>query len=280
MKWLSDAVIRRQALGACLCAAALALSGCASDRRAGARAAYDAGNYRDAYYQALAEERARGSAQAQTEGALTAGLSAYALAQDAENEPERERWLDASANSLQPLVDHPDPTVSGRACATLGLGEALKGNFSRSANLLDRAAVNLEADEGARAALHAGLSYDLAGSDAAARRSYQAALAKAQDPALRAAIQSRMSGTAAAAGYTIQIGAFASEPNARRAAADAERKAAAAGLQLGSAEVVSGPGPSGRTLHRVRIGSFPSRQEALAARLRFAPAAAVTGVGR
>lgn len=275
--------VRRLHAWALLACVPVALNsfGCAADggfgpQRVPAREAYDAGNYRDAYYNALAEQRVAPNARTRSQAGLTAGLAAYAKATESANDNERERWLDSATYALHPLMNDADPTVAGRALAALGLVDALRERHASSADLLSRGARKLSGEDAASAHFHAGLSYELAGSSAAARQSYRAALSMTSDPDLRQSIESRMGSS----GYTIQVGAFANRTNAERAGAEATRRAQASGLSLGGHSIVAVPDASGRTLYRVQIGQFATRNEALAARLRFAPEATIMGSGR
>lgn len=243
-----------------------------SNQRTPAVDAYAQGNYRDAYYNALAEQRVAGNQRVRDEAGLTAGLAAYAKATESTDNAERERWLDAATYALRPLVDNTDATIAGRSLAALGLVDALRERFPASADLLSRGATRLTGEDAASANFHAGLSYELAGSTTAARQSYHAALAMTKDPNLRQSIESRLG----RAGFTIQIGAYSSRSNAERAGYDAANLAKANGLNLSGPHIVAGPDAAGRTLYRVHMGQFPTRNEALAARLRFAPNATIT----
>jgi predicted transcriptional regulator len=243
-----------------------------SNQRTPAAEAYAQGNYRDAYYNALVEQRVAGNRRVRDEAGLTAGLAAYAKATESVDPAECERWLDASTYALRPLADNSDRNIAGSALAALGLIEAMRARFPASADLLSRAATRLTGEESASASFHAGLSYELAGSTTAARQAYHAALAQTKDPDLRRSIESRLGRTR----YTIQIGAYTSRQNAEQAGIEAGNRARAQGLDLPGPHIVAGPDASGRTLYRVNLGSFATRNEALAARLRFAPEATVT----
>lgn len=257
-------------------AAALVMGGCASNTTTVATAeptytaSYAEGRYEQAYRDASAAA-GRPGAGAAAEAGLIAGLSAHAL----DRPEEARRWL-------EPLTGHADPSISGRASAALGLIAQNRGEHPRAAALLADAAGRLGGNQGARAALYAGDSYAAMGRADEARRQYERAAAMVtSDAALQGTIASRLSGgrpttagtTAGAAApaasgpYSIQLGAFSSAERAASLAREASARARAAGI--GEARTFQSRDRTGRTLHFVRVGYFPSRTAAADARSRL-----------
>lgn len=259
MRRLLDARLSRSLLAMALAVAAAACTGCASGSgssestgtKSGATAAYERGAYTTALSEA--EEEYRKSSGARKEAAaLTAGLSAQALGKDA----EAERWL-------TPLLSSSDRQIRARASAAVGLIRADAGDHERAITLLTDAARVLQGDSGARAEFYAAESYAHLGRVDAARAHYRLAKAKAVDPDLRRLIDERL----ASGGYTVQLGAFTSEANARRMANDAAARCASAGV--GSPQVVARTRPGAATLYTVRVGRFASKEEAKRAQVRL-----------
>ncbi|GAB4515187.1 MAG: hypothetical protein Tsb0013_19680 [Phycisphaerales bacterium] len=241
-------------------------SGCVQQRRTGgsadAVALYEMGRTDEAYRAALREHRGASGA-ARERAALTAGLSAHRLGRDA----EASRWL-------RPLEFSRDDRVAGRADATLGLIAMDASDHDRAARLLERASRKLTGEAGARAQYHTAEAYALAGRPDAARLHMRLALARTTDGALKDDIRRRLG----VAGYTIQIGAFSSMNNARRAA-DSVRSSASR-LGLGDPQIVEHTSATGMRLHLVHVGRFTTADDARAMRTRMGNRGVVTPINR
>jgi tetratricopeptide (TPR) repeat protein len=233
-------------------------SGSGTETRPPSAVAYDRGAYAEALSAATQEHR-KTSGTKKEAAALTAGLASHALGDDA----EAERWL-------TPLVDSSDRQIAARASAALGLIRADAGDHDRAIVLLTDAARVLPGNSGARAEFYAGESFAALGRTEAARARYRLAKAKAVDPQLKRIIDERLAG----GGYTIQLGAFKSDANARKLVNEASAKSTAAGL--GTPRVVAKTRPGAPTLYSVVVGSFASREEAQRALLRIGMPGIVT----
>lgn len=252
--------------------ALLVVGACASDgggtsgssgTRSSAAEAYDRGSYRTALRQAEVEYRKSSGAKKEA-AALTAGLAAHAL----DNDAEARRWL-------TPLVDSSDRQIAGRADAALGLIEADAGNNEQAVVLLTDAARVLPGDAGARAEFYAAESYAHMGRLDAARAGYRLASTRATDPELQRLIAERLH----TGGYTIQLGAFRSVENARKLASEMRARCVATGI--GAPVVVARARPGAAPLQTVRVGGFSSPDEAKRALLRLgAPGIVTTTSGK
>ncbi|MDX2114740.1 MAG: SPOR domain-containing protein [Planctomycetota bacterium] len=233
----------------------LVLGGC-SGSSSKALELYESGRYEEAISEG--DRAASGSGTSADRGTLIAGLSALELKRYAEAE-----------RRLKPLVYNTNAEIAGRAQAGIGLCQVARDRFSAAAVNLSSAGRRLSGDEGAQAHYFAGECYAVQGRLEAAKLAYEAAQAKAESPELKKRIAGRLS----ASEYTLQVGAFSSEQNARRTLAAVSRRAASA--NVGTASIVSLPDVTGRTIHLVQIGRFTTRQEAAAARTRLGTDAVV-----
>lgn len=231
--------------------------------------AFSAGRYGDAYVEAseAAEQAAPG--RKRDEAALIAGLSADRLNQ----ETNAERWL-------EPLTRSNERDIAGRAGAALGLREQARGRHSRAAELFSEAADRLTGDEAARAEFHAGQSCAALGKPELARMKYAAAAAHATDPTFRGRVQREMNALPVGAGadrasaFSVQLGAFSRLENAEECV---RRHSAAAGREGLGLPWIDQRADDGRTLYVVRVGRFPARDQASAAKRAF-PGSTVAGV--
>lgn len=221
---------------------------------------YAAGRYSAAH-------RAAKDAAAQSEGRdkeramLIAGLSAQAMGQRA----DAEMWFRQVERST-------DPDIAGRARAGIGLLALDAGDYTRAAALLSTASAQLKGDESARASYFAGQAYEAMHRLDRARTQYLIAAGLAQSPSLKSNVQASLA-SIGQKGYTVQLGAFASRPNAERAARQYSSQASS--LNLGEPRIVErrGVGASGEgSLFLVQVGSFKSQQDADRARSSLAAA--------
>lgn len=190
---------------------------------------------------------------------LVAGLASAAL--EPPKEADAQRWL-------TPLVQSPDPKISGTAAATLGMMAQRKSKHAEAVALLTPASEKLTGNDQARAAMFAGDSLQALGRSGEARAMYDKAAASATDRLLTQQVTARRatiaSDTATAKGaFTIQVASFSDLPKAIAAAAKLQPKATAAGLP--APRVVNTQGKDGKTMHAVRIGRYATRAEAQAA---------------
>lgn len=240
---------------------AVAVPGCQSSRIASsseALAAYERGDYADAYKEAIESHR-RTTGVAQERAALVAGMSAFKLGR-----------YDDAVHWLNRVDRSQDTEIAGRATATLGLVHVQRGNYSLAAIDLTNAGRLLRGEESARAYFFAGECYTLIGRLDAAQRSYS----------LARSAGSGSSGVAGKAGdrlapsdFTVQVGAFSQRVNAESAARAAGARAAAVGLD--APRIVASTDVNGRALYLVQVGSYKTKQQALNARVRLGGEAVV-----
>lgn len=237
---------------ACVIAAGLwaVLGGCSGAQKHSATSyssAFERGRYTEAYDQSILvanSPRAGDKEQA----ALVAGLSAHALDRNA----DADKWL-------RPLLNSSDRAIAGKAGATLGLIEQERGSNTQAAALLTAAAGKLQGDEAARAWMYAGDSYAKLGRANEAKDAYQQASGLVRsDTALRSMVADRLAGAGpsptSAGGYAVQVGAFSTRANAEKEA----RKYGS----FGTPRIVEITDSKGRHLWAVRVGQFPSRDQA------------------
>jgi tetratricopeptide (TPR) repeat protein len=186
-------------------------------------------------------------------------------ARNLNNTAEAERYL-------KPLTTSADPLIAGRANVEMGIIESQRGRHESAARYFDDAGDELPGDEAARALFQAGESCAAAGRTEMAKLYYRRALDKSSDAALRSTIESRLS----FAGFTLQVGAFASRINADKAVAKAQPQAQRLGLD--GPRVVTRNGPNGRALYVVQMGTFNSQRDAELARAKAGPGAVVARV--
>jgi tetratricopeptide (TPR) repeat protein len=245
---------------------ALSLGGCGSNRRSDSlesiTEAYRAGRFAESG--AKAEAFAKDSTGADRDrAALIAGQSAFAMS----NRTSAERWL-------RPLTSNVDPEVAGNANATLGLLAFNERRYAQAAVMLSAATSRLSGDDGARAALYAGDSYEQLGQAVQARASFQRGLQMAQDASLKRSIQDRL----VQGPYTIQVGAFQTRQRAEQA--QVQHAAAAKRAGLPAPRVVPTTAGPGSQLFAVQIGTFTTRPAAESARARSGLPGAVLSLNR
>lgn len=222
---------------------------------------YERGEYEAAWRQASSAAGNKAGPAHERE-ALVAGMSAYEL-----------KRYDEAERRLRPLSVSGDRELSGRASATLGLGNVARNNFAAAAIDLSSAGRKLTGEEAARANFCAGECYTLIGKLDAARNAYNLAQAGSADASLRA----RASGRNAASAYAVQLGAFGDRANAERIAAGARPRAQSRGLPAPS--VVQGADVGRSSLYLVQMGRYKTKDEAASARVRIGGDAVVVPVG-
>ncbi len=238
------------------------LAGCELTGLEKVRQAYDQADYASAYRQAelLAQRR---SGPARWEASYLAGMAAYHL-----------RDTDRAQHHLGAAVQSPDPTIAGSALAQLGLIHSEQANHALAARRLLEAAERLRGEDQAHALLSAATAQQKLGQWSNAALNLDRARQLSTDQALmtQAGLQRRYYG------YAIQVGAFAVENNARRAAEQIQSRASQ--LQLGGPRLVSAVSENGRHLVLVQLGHFNDHASADAARRRLPMAADVVPVVR
>lgn len=180
--------------------------------------------------------------------ALTAGLSAHALNKTA----EARGWL-------TPLISDSNPEIAGRANATLGLIAEKAGSEAEAAERLMQASNLLSGDEAARAAFRAGHSFTALNRFGEAGTAYRTAVSKAESPSVRSAYEPYTQ----PGPFAVQMGVFASKPNADRKAVESRNRTSQLGLGVPFVKPVnSAAGKSGVLAFSVRVGSFMNRHAA------------------
>jgi tetratricopeptide (TPR) repeat protein len=211
---------------------------------------YSAGRYADAKAKAdaaIATTKGRDREVNQ----LTAGLSAYALKQNA-----------LAEHYLSPLLASQDPQIAGRAEAVMGQIAERKGNHQYAADLFKRASAHLDGDDGARAAVRAGNSLSELNRPAEAAKQYKIAAQEAES----LAIKQTATNLGQPGPFTVQVGAFLSKSAADKKAREMISAAARAGL--GTPRVVPDT-INGKPGYSVQIGTFTTRQAANNAKARL-----------
>ncbi len=243
-------------------------------------ASYRMGNYEESLRTAeakYADPETKGVAK--DRAGLMVGLSAYAL-----RKPEKAQgWL-------EPLVNNPDPEISGTSAWTLGMISADRANYVRASTLASAAAVKLKADDAARAHLLAGESFARLGRTDQSKEQYALGLQVVESSAVRATLEERASGHGPGASsttvlaspvgpgkppvqggqapalgrYVIQLGAFTARAKAEQAVSAAATAASRAGQPAPRVVATTDP-KSGGQLFAVQVGSFADRPAAEAA---------------
>lgn len=301
------AVIQHRTVRYLPCAAAIAagvlfavlLGGCGSSQKVNPGASYTEqyrlGQYREAYSSASNAYLSAGGpgGKSRDDAALIAGLSAQAMNRN----DDADRWLNL-------VVRSSNREVSGRASAALGLIAQEKKQHDEAVRLLTSAGEKLGGDDAARAFMYAGDSARALRKPQDAQELYKRAQERAdRDPELKSMISTRLvgggpapdqvgntrntisnpgtmpqapSGTgtspsqpwnAATGAYTLQVGAFSTVQRANLHADTVKVRANTLGL--GMPRVVTTTDRSGKALYAVRIGRFPSLNEADRARRSF-----------
>lgn len=216
----------------------LANYGCEATPLVEARRSYDRSDYAAAYARAEHLYRRLDGAQA-GEAAYIAGMAAYQL-HDA----------DQAAHYLVLAVASDDSAVAGRAMAQLGLIDHERGRHKSAARRLLQAARRLGGEDRAHAYLSAAVAQQKLGQWKQAVASLGEARRQSHDPGLRSEVKERL----LYMGFTLQVGAFAMESNARRAARDVTARANS--LHLGEPRMVRAVDHDGRHLILVQVGRF------------------------
>ncbi len=228
--------------------------GCAATQLQKVHHAYKQSDYATAYREAEKIVR-RSSGRVAEEAAYMAGMSAYHL-QESTKALEFLRIASASR----------DRTVAGRAMAQAGLIHHEKGHHGTAARLLQDAIRRLDGEDRARACLLAAAAQQKLGRWAQAAANLRQARQYSHDQAVHRQVEEHLSYGA----YTIQLGAFTVEQNARRAAHAVTDRARA--TQIGMPRMVSAVDSSGRRLILVQVGRFNDHTAARNARSRLATA--------
>jgi cell division septation protein DedD len=251
----------------------LVAMGCETTKRVGtpldrAREYYEDGDMDDAF--TLATEAA-GSTDAATaqRGQLVAGLSAMDMGR-----PDAESWLLRASSG-------PDRESAGTALASMATIQERSGRIDAAAQSMHRASMMLSGSEQERAKREAqrlakavpskvkpstdavtaaGLGSRSGGSPAAGTNKPKppAPVAK-PDPSDKAA---GAAARPAAQQWTLQAGAFESEKKAKVLAAELEKETDARGLPVPEVVTVK---VRGKTMYRVQVGIYDSRERAKAA---------------
>ena len=241
------------------CCAAL-MVGCAASQLKNVRHSYEQSDYATAFRDAEVIVR-RSSGRVAEEAAYMAGMSAYHL-----QEPTRAlEFLDIAARSS-------DRSIAGRAMAQAGLIHHEKGHYETAVRLFQGAAGRLDGDDRARACLLAAAAQQKLGQWSHAAASLRQARRHSSDPGVHRHVKEHMSYGA----YTIQLGAFAVEENARRAARAVSGRAAA--IRIGHPRMVRAVDVGGRRLILVQVGRFNDHAAASSARSRLSTSADIVPV--
>src|SRR5690606_32472204 len=198
------------------------------------QAAYDAGRYEQAYQQA-ARLSTTNSPHATT-AAYIAGMSAVQL--------ER---LQSASRYLQVAAQSDDPQLATDAKATLGLVYARLNRHDLAARTLVEAAGRLSGQDRANAYYYAALSEQKLGRWPQARTNLTLARAHSREDTFRQRVEEQLNVT----GFTIQIGAFGSEDNAQKAAADVAQQAGT--LRIGTPRIQQAATSEGQTMLLVQV---------------------------
>jgi tetratricopeptide (TPR) repeat protein len=245
-----------------LCGLMLLVFGCATSQPINmerSQAAYASGDYATAYREAaIVADDVRAPAAQRQESAYLAGVSAYNL----DKFHDAQRYFEQAARSS-------DADLAGDASAMLGLVHARLGRHALAARTLLEAAPKMQGQDRANAYFYAGVAQQRLGMFPESRTSLSLARSASSDPAFRQRASEQMGVT----GYTLQVGAFSQEANARRTAETMAEQAR--DKQLGVPRVVPATGPDGKSLYLVQIGQFYSWPTAMAARNRIASTAAI-----
>jgi tetratricopeptide (TPR) repeat protein len=221
------------------------LAGCESTPNAGsldqALENYSARRYAVAYSRAT-DALIGGKGAEKERAAYLAGLSASRLGR-----------LDEAQRHLLTASRASDPTVAAMAKAQLGLVRLEQDRPREAARLFGEAAGGLSGTDAAQAARHAAAAFEQAG-DAAAAATWTSIARRS------VAIGEGVGSAAEPAGFALQVGAYLDRNGAERAATEAARVAAGAGL--GSVRIVPKTNDRGQRLHVVQFGAFATRGEA------------------
>jgi len=234
------------ALGLMLCP--LVLCGCQSTRLKQVRDAYATSDYAAAYERGASMAQS-GASPAALEAAFLAGMAAYQM-QDKQNALRYLRMAKQSTNQ----------SMVGKALAQSGIIHYERGQYDLAARQLLYATGRLQGEDKAQAYLMAAKAQQKLGRWSPARESLMQARGYSSDPSVRSHADQRLRLN----GYTIQVGAYAVESNARRTAKDLSGRANRLGL--GRPRLVPAVEASGRKLVLVQVGQFNDHAAANSAR--------------
>jgi hypothetical protein len=281
----------------------LLLTACGSSQKVNPAASYTEqyrlGQYAEAYNSASNVYLSAGGpgGKSRDDAALIAGLSAQAMNRN----DDADRWLNL-------VVRSSNREVSGRASAALGLIAQEKKQHDEAVRLLTNAGEKLGGDDAARAFMYAGDSARALRNPQDAQSLYKRAQDRAdRDPELKSMISTRLIGggpapeqvgntpggtrgtianpgprtsspsitgpgspqpwNAATGAYTLQVGAFSTIQRANLHADTVKVRANTLGF--GVPRVVTTSDRTGKPLYAVRIGRFPSLNDADRARRSF-----------
>lgn len=181
------------------------------------------------------------------EAAYLAGASAYQLGQTR----RAERHFRRAARS----TDH---DLSGQALASLGLILLEQGRHQAAAGTLINAATRLKDQPRANAYLHAAIAQQKLGWWDQARTNLSLARSGSRNAAFRERVAHRMR----VEGFSLQMGAFSDDANARRAVINIT--ATATKLRLGTPRLVKVTNHQQQRLTLVQLGNFSTYDAALA----------------
>lgn len=249
----NGAITARASLWLVLVFAVIA-AGCTTAQLEKVRHAYGQSDYATAYREA---ERIvqRFSGRPGQEAAYFAGMSAYHL-----QEPGK------ALDFLRIAAESHERTIAGRAMAQAGLIHHEKRHYEAAARLLQDAAGRLSGEDRARAGIRAAAAQQKLGRWAQAAANLREARRTSNDPDVHRHVDDHLTYGA----YTIQLGAFTVDANARRVAHAATNRAAA--IQIGPPRMLRAVDANGRRLILVQVGRFNDYAAASSARSRLATA--------
>jgi tetratricopeptide (TPR) repeat protein len=204
---------------------------------------YDAGDYRRAYEQTTV------SGAPGPEAAYLAGLSAYQLGRH----DDARRWLMTARRAG-------DADIAARSQAQLGLLAAQQGHFDRAAREFLTATRGLTGQNRANAFFFAAIAQQKLGRWSQASTNLYLARSTSTNAVFREKVDAQLAVT----GWTIQVGAYASDVNAARVAHDLARHSHH--MRLGPARKVRTTDHAGRSITLVQVGRFVLYDQAARAR--------------
>ncbi|MFA9480189.1 SPOR domain-containing protein [Phycisphaerales bacterium AB-hyl4] len=238
----------------CMLALTAGLSGCATGgpgEGADYAELYEQGQYEAAYHAGSARAR-RGDLLDRDEAAYVGGLAAMRIGR-----------LNSAERLLRQASRSRDGSLRGDALANLGLLQYRSGRYEQAADQLTQGAEYLSGEDRAQAYFYAGIAQQRLGRWPQARTSLLLARNTTESESLRQRALDQLSVT----GYTVQLGAFSTEENARSAAEEVAERSVE--MRFGSPRIVPARSTDGRTMTLVHVGTFSSYQGAYDARARM-----------
>lgn len=211
------------------------------------RAAYQSQDYNRAYQ--LGSVAAQGRGMAAHQAAYMAGMSAYKLGKTT-----------LAINYLTQAADSSDKAMAGDALATIGLLYAQMNEHLRATRAFLGAADRLTGQAKANALFYAAVSEQKQGRWADARSHLSLARVQSDDADFKRQVDDQFSVT----GYSLQVGAYANNVNAERAALRWSDRVK--GMRVGQPRLVPQVTADGQNVVAVQIGQFSSYTTALMAR--------------